>query len=178
MPGQDNDVQPIIKPEEEATEDQFMAALKAAREAAQVAMATATGSSSVTSLDSLEGNEFHVELNGEVVIGVFRVSGLTSFTTGEFPPLVIGKMVQRDANLPFNQWIRATVESKGEPPVAKLAIVAVDDGEETRRWMLSNARIASISYNTFDTSVSELVEETVTITYDSVFEKWTWSDAQ
>jgi hypothetical protein len=185
MPEQDqNNEKPIIDPKDEASEKDFMAALKAAQEAAKSAIdeATPTGVSNLIALDSLQGNEFHVELNGQIVMGVFRVDGLTSYVLADegpaTPPIVLAKMVQRDASLPFNQWLRETVENQGAAarPTRTLEIVAVDDGEETRRWSLHGAYITRIEYNTFDTSSSDLIEETLTIAYKTLKEQWTWSD--
>jgi hypothetical protein len=177
---------PIVKPEEEASEADFRAALKAAQEAAQSAMegAVAGSVSTMQALDSLQGNEFHVEINGEKITGVFRVDGLTTISLTENgmekPPIVLAKMVQRDATIPFNRWLRESVGvgDSDQRPTRTLDVVAVDDGEETRRWSLRGAYITSVSYNTFDTSSSDMVEEVVTIAYAAMSEQWTWSDAQ
>ncbi len=188
MPEQKKDYEPILKPEEEASESDFMAALKAAREAASAQMEVEKQGASVdpgavSALDSLQANEFHVELGDEVVSGVFRVDGLTSFMLVEndleTPPVTITKMVQRDTTIPFNQWLRETVEGgAGSRPTRTLHVVAVDDGDETRRWTLHGAYITSVSYNTFDTASNEMVEEVITVGYKTLTEKWTWSDAQ
>ena len=182
----EKDYEPILKPEEEASESDFMAALKAAREAAQAEMdAVKEGvSSTFNALDSLQGNEFQVEIDDEVVTGIFRVDGLTSFQLGdnglEMSPIVVAKMVQRDANIPFNKWLRETVEegNTANRPTRTLHVVAVDDGDETRRWTLHGAYITSVSYETFDTASGDMVEEVITISYKTLTEKWTWSDAQ
>ncbi len=186
MPEQEKDYEPILKPEEEASESDFMAALKAARDAAKAEMETVEegSSSTVNALDSLQGNEFHVELDGEVVTGIFRVDGLTSFQLGEdgpeTSPITVAKMVQRDANIPFNKWLRETVEegNTANRPTRTLHVVAVDDGDETRRWTLHEAYITSVSYDTFDTSSGDMVEEILTVAYKTLTEQWTWSDAQ
>lgn len=175
------EAKPIIDPAEEASEEEFRAAMKAAEAAASVAVDTPTeATGEPTALDSLQGNEFAVELDGAVLKGVFRVSGLTSFKLGaDNPPITLAKMVQRDASLPFNQWIKETMAAAGgSAPTRTLDIVAIDDGEETRRWSLSGAYITEISYTDFDTSSSDFVEETVTIAYASLTESWTWSDSQ
>lgn len=180
MPTQDE--QPIINPEEEASDEEFRAALAAAEKAAQIAMVTAVKHlDEMQAIDSLQANEFHIELEGEPVTGVFSVTGLTSFTLSrESAPITLAKMVQRDASLPMNQWLRETVESKGLPqrPMRTLDVVAVDDGEETRRWTLHNAYITEVRYSAFDTSSSNFVEEILTITCERIDEAWTWSDSQ
>lgn len=187
MTDQERDYPPVLPPEDEASETDFMAALKAARDAAmsEIKAVQATISSSrVDALDSLQANEFHVEIDGERVSGVFRVDGLTSFMLGadgvETPPITVTKMVQRDANIPFNRWLRETVEagSTENRPTRTLHVVAVDDGEETRRWTLAGAHITSVRYDTFDTSSSDMVEEVITVAYRTLTETWTWSDAQ
>lgn len=125
----------------------------------------------IKAVDSLSAYEFHVELNGEVVDGIFSVHGLTSFTLeGEMPPLVISKMVQQDRNNAFNTWTRETME--GGRPTREVAIVAVDEGLETRRWVYHNAYITAISFSDFDTALSELVEERITIRAQRVEEIW------
>ncbi|MEO0560948.1 MAG: phage tail protein [Chloroflexota bacterium] len=188
----ENELPPIIDPSEEASDDDFRAALEAAKNAAMSAMQAAVAGTEVdtatkgkmTALDTLQGNEFHVELNGERVPGVFRVDNLTTFRLTEdgfeHEPVMLSKMVQRDANLPFNQWLRETMEDRdtGKRPTRTLDVVAVDDGEETRRWSLKGAYITEIWYDTFDSASSDLVEETITIDYESISEAWTWSDAQ
>lgn len=132
---------------------------------------TASPETDIKAVDSLSANEFQVELNGTPVAGVFSVSGLTSFAMGEnFPPLTITKMVQQDATIPFNVWTRATLA--GGKPVLDLAIVAVDEGEETRRWVYRDAYIVRISFSDFDTALSELVAEQITIKADRVEEIW------
>lgn len=172
---------PIIDPSEEASDEEFRAALAAAEKASAAIAAEETTMGDIQAIDSLQGNEFHVELDGEVVGGVFSVSGLTTFSlTREANPIVLSKMVQRDASLPINQWLRETLTSKGQPqrPTRTLSVVAVDDGEETRRWTLQKAYISEVRYSTFDTSSSELVEEILTIVCERIDESWTWSDAQ
>lgn len=180
----DND-QPIIRPEEEASDDEFRAALKAAEEAASVPQNNipATAAENVTAVDSLQANEFAVELDGTPVKGVFRVSGLHTFSLGggdANTPVVITKMVQRDAALPFNAWLRETVAAgqSTERPTRTLAVVAIDDGEEVRRWTLQDATITAIAYSEFDTGSSDFVEEQVSIRYSNLIETWTWSDKQ
>lgn len=182
----DNDQSPIVRPEEEASDDEFRAAMKAAEEAASVPADAPppTAAEHVAALDSLQANEFAVELDGVPVKGVFRVTGLRTFRLGETDvesaPVIISKMVQRDVTLPFNQWLRETVDAGHgtQRPTRTLAIVAVDDGEETRRWTLTDAYVTEIAYTDFDTSDSQFVEELVTVAYSEILETWTWSDKQ
>jgi phage tail-like protein len=143
-----------------------------------------TQESTVVALDSLVANEFQVELDGEKLTGVFRVSGLVTFKLATqaseagmeriFQPFILTKMVQRDGNNAFNRWLRQTVAT--EPgrtrPRRTLDIVAVDDGVETRRWTAKGAWIGEVSYTDFDSASSEMVEEVVTIYYDELAESW------
>lgn len=138
----------------------------------------------MVAVDSLVANEFHVELNGEALHGVFRVSGLTTFrleaeggeTTMEkvLVPFTLFKMVQRDGNSTFNKWLRETLATgRGHTrPRRTLAIVAVDDGVETRRWTAKGAWISEVRYSEFDTGSSEMVQEMVTVHYDELEETW------
>lgn len=134
-------------------------------------------------IDSLVANEFEVELDGEKLPGVFRVSGLVSFKLdGEEgshavrvqEPFVLTKMVQRDGNNAFNKWLRETVSAgPGQArPRRTLSVVAVDDGEETRRWTVTGAWIKEVRYSEFDTGSSAMIEEIVTIVYDELTESW------
>lgn len=133
-------------------------------------------------IDSLSANEFEVLLDGVRLQGVFRVSGLLPFKLEVKPsltklvrePFKLAKMVQRDPELPFNRWLRDTVASRDDivRPTRTLEILAVDDGRETRRWTVTEAWISEISYSDFNTGSSDLVEETVTIHYDDIEEKW------
>jgi hypothetical protein len=125
----------------------------------------------VKAVDSLSAYEFKVELDGQPVGGIFSVAGLTSFAlAGDFPPLVITKMVQQDPNTPFNAWTRAS--RAGGKPTRNLAIVAMDEGVETRRWVYHSAYITAISFSAFDTASSELIEEKITIQAERVEEIW------
>src|SRR5215207_9059774 len=102
-------------------------------------------------IDSLSANEFALEIEGERVTGVFRVSGLIPFKMDVKPslnklvrdPFKIAKMAQRDPNLPFNKWLYETFTSKDDivRPRRELAIIAIDDGVETRRWTVKGAYI-------------------------------------
>lgn len=125
----------------------------------------------IKSVDSLSAHEFQVALDGQVVSGIFAVQGLTSFVLeGELPPLTITKMVQHDPALPFNAWARASRD--GSRPARDVAIIALDEGVETRRWIYRNAIILAIQYSDFDSGRSDLVEERITIRADRVDEVW------
>jgi phage tail-like protein len=89
-------------------------------------------------------------------------------------PFKIVKMVQRDGNNPFNSWIRETVAARDDivRPKRTLAVVAIDDGVEVRRWTIKEAWISEISYSDFDTASGEMVEETLTIHYEEIEESW------
>lgn len=148
----------------------------------QTALATTDGGH-IRAIDSLCANEFAVEIEGEVVTGIFRVTGLHSFkldvkTTTSLKmmpePFKITKMVQRDGNLPFNRWLRQSVAATDDivRPKRTLTIVAIDDGEETRRWTVKGAWISSVSYSDFNSASVEMVEETFLIHYDEIEESW------
>lgn len=129
-------------------------------------------------LDSLSANEFKVELDGQEIQGVFRVSGFKPFdfvNTGTSSSLVLTRMVQRNANNPFNKWVRESISTLGMDvnPTRSLVIVFIDDEVEIRRYTLTGAYIASLSYSDLDTSKTELVEEITTIQYASVEVTWT-----
>jgi len=136
----------------------------------------------VVHMDSLSANEFEVRVDGETVKGVFKVNGLLSFKLEVKPsltklvrdPFKLSKMVQRDPNLPMNRWVRETVGAKDDivRPTRTLDILAVDDGEEIRRWTITGAWISEISYSDFDSASSNLIEETLTIHYDDISETW------
>lgn len=134
-------------------------------------------------IDSLVANEFEVELDGEKLPGIFRVSGLVSFKldgtdeSGAYrvqSPVVITKMVQRDGNNAFNRWLRETIKaSAGQPrPRRTIEVVAVDDGVEIRRWTLRGAWIKEVRYSDFDTGSSQMIEEIVTIQFGELEESW------
>ena len=132
----------------------------------------------LVAVDSLVANEFEVEISGEKLMGIFRVSGLMTYNwTSEgmaYEPFQLVKMVQRDGNNTFNQWLRETMESAGgvARPTREVTVVAVDDGVETRRWKAVGARIQSVRYSEFDTGLSAMVEEIVTIEFESLEESW------
>lgn len=137
----------------------------------------------MVAVDSLVANEFEVELDGQKVAGVFRISGFVPFKiSGSTPtqmqpvhePFVLAKMVQRDGKNAFNKWLRETVAAKNssERPRRTLAIVAVDDGVETRRWTARSAWICEVRYSDFDSASNLMVEEIFTIHYDAIEETW------
>lgn len=131
-------------------------------------------------LDSLNGNEFQFEIEGETAPGIFYVANLTTLKFDENGvrvkvPLEVGKMVERDGNNAFNKWLREAIDLRNADahPTRTIAIVAVDDGVETRRWTLKGAWIQSVTYSTFDTASFEMVQEIYTIQYDDIEETWT-----
>lgn len=138
-------------------------------------------------VDSLTANEFAVEIEGERASGIFRVTGLTPFKLDVKPsmtkvlrePLKIAKMVQRDPNNPFNRWLQDSTRSKEDiiRPTRRLAIVALDEGVETRRWEVIGAYIVEVTYSEFNTAARDLVEEVLTIMYERIDEVWPDSGA-
>jgi hypothetical protein len=133
-------------------------------------------------IDSLTANEFAVELEGERISGVFRVTGLTPFKLDVKPsltkivrdPFKISKMVQRDPNSIFNRWLQETTRSREDivRPTRRLAVVALDEGIETRRWEIIGAYITEVAYSEFNSGSRDLVEEVLTIMYERVEEVW------
>jgi hypothetical protein len=136
----------------------------------------------VHTIDSLSSNEFVVEIDGERATGIFAVAGLSSYSlkiedgkpTGmDFPPIVVTKMVQQDSNLAFNRWTRETVAARGTRlPTRTVAIIAMDEGVETRRWIYHKAWISNVRFSDFDTALDFLIEEKVTIQHGGVEEVW------
>jgi phage tail-like protein len=137
----------------------------------------------IKAIDSLVANEFAVEVEGERVSGIFRVVGLISFkldvksTTALKilkDPFKLVKMVQRDGHNAFNRWIKETVAAQADivRPTRTLSVLAIDDGVETRRWTVKGAWISEVAYSDFNTGSAELVEETLTIQYESIEESW------
>jgi hypothetical protein len=138
---------------------------------------------SVKQVDSLSANEFAVELDGVRLEGIFKISGFIPFKLDVKPvnqlkqvqdAFKIVRMVRRDPAEPMNAWLRDTVSAGADiaRPKRTLTIIAVDDGLEIRRWTLSDAWVSEIAYSEFDTGSSELVQETLTIRWDSVQETW------
>ena len=135
---------------------------------------------SIRSIDSLVANEFVLEMDGQPVTGVFSISGLVSFKLDPKQPALvnepfrISKMVQRDPHNAFNTWLRETFQAGGEGtrPRRTLTIVAVDNAVAIRRWTVRNAWISEVSYSDFNTASGELVEEIVTIHYETLENGW------
>jgi hypothetical protein len=145
-------------------------------------MTSDNGANTIVAVDSLVANEFEVHLEGERLLGVFRIMGLTPYKIDLHAPnsglirepFQLAKMVQRDGNSPFNRWLRETVsdrEGRGRA-TRTLAIVAIDDGVETRRWTVKGAYIIGVTYSPFDSGSSEMVEELVTVHYEDIEESW------
>ena len=143
----------------------------------------ATAGEATKHIDSLSANEFRIEIDGDVVDGIFKVTGLTPFKlevkqTSALKalkdPINIVKMVRRDPNNPVNKWLRETTDKDTDivRPTRTLAVVAVDDGEEIRRWLVKDAWISGVSYSEFNSGLGELVEENLTIQWDSIETVW------
>jgi len=145
----------------------------------QALLSTPTG---VQAIDSLSANEFAVEIDGERVTGVFRISGFIAFKMDVKPGLnkvvnetfKIAKMVQRDGDNAFNRWIQETIQAKDDiaRPKRRLDIIAIDDGLETRRWTMVGAWISQIAYSDFNSSSGELVEEILSIEHQEIEQDW------
>lgn len=143
---------------------------------------TQSASPSRSEIDSLTAQEFAVEMDGERMNGLFRVSGLipfkldtrTSMNKPAREPFRIAKMVQRDPANAFNRWLRETYAAREDilRPRRELAVVALDEGRETRRWQVRGAYLIEIAYSDFNTASNELLEEVLTIAYDSIDELW------
>ena len=135
-----------------------------------------TSTESIQAIDSLSAHEFQVEVGGEVASGIFGVSGLHSFSMDDgepvLHPVTITKMVQQDPNLPFNKWTRETISKLGDKVTRKVAVVAMDEGTETRRWVIEEAWIVDIQFSDFDTGSDALVEERITLYHNGVNEIW------
>lgn len=134
-------------------------------------------------IDSLSANEFRVEIEGEVIDGVFKIVGLAPFKLevkqssalkALKDPIKIVKMVRRDPNDVVNRWMRESIASHTDIKrvTRTVEVVAVDDGEEIRRWHIKGAWISGISYSDFDTGSGVLVEETLTLQWDSIETIW------
>lgn len=134
-------------------------------------------------IDSLSAHEFELELDGEKISGILRISGFVPFKLDiKSAPLLkqiqepfkVVKMVNRDPNAPFNRWIRETLSAKADMvrPRRTLTLIAVDDGVEMRRWTITGAWLCEIGYSDFNSGSAELVEETLTIQSDAVSISW------
>ncbi len=137
-------------------------------------------------IDSLSANEFRVEIEGEVVDGIFKIIGLSPFKLevkqssalkALKDPIQIVKMVRRDPNDPINRWMRESIASHTDIMriTRTVDVIAVDDGEEIRRWKVKGAWVSGISYSEFNTASGELVEETLTLQWESI--ETIWADA-
>lgn len=141
-----------------------------------------TASPSGAAIDSLTANEFSVEVNGEVVTGIFRLYDFTTFRMDIKPaqtrlqrdPFRIAKMVQRDPASPINAWIKDTVRTREDidRPKRTIVIRAIDDGVEIRRWTIKGAYITEVRYSDFSSASTELVEEVISISYEDIDEEW------
>jgi hypothetical protein len=148
----------------------------------QITPASSVTITSGVTIDSLSANEFAVELDGERAAGIFKVSGMTPFKLDVKPsltkivrePFKISKIVQRDPALPFNVWVRETLAARDDivRPERAVAVIALDEGVETRRWIFTGAKIVQISYSDFNSGSGELIEETLTIMYEDCTESW------
>ena len=138
------------------------------------------GTNRFEAIDSLVANEFALEVDGQRINGVFRVSGLTTFKMAYGSnqivnqPFKIAKMVQRDANSPVNKWIRETraAGETAERPRRTVTVLAIDDGVIIRRWTVNGAWISEISYSDFNSGSAEMVEEMLTIYYSQLDEEF------
>jgi hypothetical protein len=132
----------------------------------------------IRAIDSLSANEFQVEINGETATGIFGVSGLhirsVDLTAGRLvnQPLTITKMVQQNPDLPFNRWTRETLANPTAKASREIAVVAMDEGVETRRWVYQDAWISDIAFSDFDKGSDALIEERLTIQHGGVEEIW------
>jgi hypothetical protein len=147
------------------------------------AIVPAQQSTGLKAIDSLSANEFAVEVDGERVEGIFSVTGLIAFkldvkSTNALKivkdPFKITKMVHRDPQNVVNRWLRDTIDAKADivRPKRTVAIIAIDDGDEVRRWTVSGAWVSEITYSDFNSGSSALVEETLTIQWDEIEESW------
>jgi len=137
-------------------------------------------------VDSLVANEFSIEIDGAPVSGIFRVMGFKAYTLPvfdlsgsgagmpkpEMKTVTITKMVQRDPKTPLNQWLIDS-EKRGAAATRNVAIVAIDDGIETRRWTLKDCVVTEVSYSDFDSASMEMVEERITVAYTEVTHEFT-----
>ncbi|NDJ75611.1 MAG: hypothetical protein GYB65_05070 [Chloroflexi bacterium] len=134
--------------------------------------------SGIQAVDSLSANEFHVEINGVVASGIFGVGRQqirsVDLEAGRLvhKPLTITKMVQRDQALPFNQWVRETMDNPTAKITREIAVVAMDEGQETRRWVYKDAWISDIAFSEFDSGSDVLIEEQLTVQHGGVEEIW------
>ena len=142
-----------------------------------------SASKSTKHIDSLSANEFRVEVDGEVVDGVFKVGGLAPYKLDvkqssalkiNKDPITVVKMVRRDPNNVVNRWLRESIATHTDimRVTRTVSVVAVDDGEEIRRWNIKGAWISGVSYSEFDTAKGELVEEKLTLQWEAIETLW------
>jgi hypothetical protein len=130
----------------------------------------------IKAIDSLSANEFQVEIDGEVATGIFGVSGLCvrsmDLTAGRLVhlPLTISKMVQQDPDLACNRWTRETLANPTAKVTRQVAVVAIDEGVETRRWSCGCVDQRD-RFSGFDRQ-RRLVEERLTLQHSGVEEIW------
>lgn len=150
---------------------------------AKKSAARSGASTNTKHIDSLSANEFQLELDGKVIDGIFKVIGLAPFKLEVKQssalkvikdPVQIVKMVRRDPNDPVNHWLRETILTNTDimRPTRTVAVVAVDDGIESRRWVIKGAWISAVSYSEFNTASGELIEETLTLQWESIETVW------
>ena len=145
-------------------------------------MADETAAADVRSIDGIDGQlakEFALEIDGQRVSGILAIRGLVAFrldvrTTTAIrklqEPFKITRMVQLDPQHPCNVWVRETFDA-GEDivrPARTLCLLALDKGVETQRWTVYDAWISEVGYSDFDSSSSDILEETLTIQYEDV----------
>ncbi len=145
-------------------------------------MADETAAADVRSVDGIDGQlarEFALEIDGQRVTGILAIRGLVAFrldvrTTTAIrklqEPFKITRMVQLDPQHPCNVWVRETFDA-GEDivrPARTLCLLALDKGVETQRWTVYDAWISEVGYSDFDSSSSDILEETLTIQYEDV----------
>lgn len=128
-------------------------------------------------LDSLVASEFELEIDGEKLTGIFRVSGFVSYAVDmdgvrQTPPFQISKMVQRDPDNAFNRWLIETSASRHltSRPRREIVLKAVDDGIVTRTWTVKEAFLLSVSYSEFDVASFTMMEEIYSIGYADIEE--------
>ncbi|MBA3873281.1 MAG: phage tail protein [Anaerolineae bacterium] len=142
-----------------------------------------SASKSTKHIDSLSANEFRVEVDGEVLTGVFKVSGLAPYKLDvkqssalkiNKDPITIVKMVLRDPNNVVNRWLRESIATHIDIKrvTRTVTVVAVDDGKEIRRWNVKGAWISSVSYSEFNTASGELIEETLLLQWEAIETLW------
>ena len=133
----------------------------------------------IRSTDGLLANEFALEIDDQRVSGILALRGLVAFrldvrSTTSIRKLQeafqITRIVQRDPQHPCNVWVRETFAA-GEDivrPARTLRLLALDEAGEARRWTVRDAWISEVRYSDFDSSSSDILEETLTIQYEDI----------